>query len=171
MAYFFAGIWYIFRVALTLRFGSGRGYIWSRTLPMLQDTIFLGHGADTYTIYFPHHDYAGKFSANWQINRIVDKPHNMYMGMAVGTGMISLLALLALWGMYIVQSFKLYFNAKYEDSDFNTYAGAGIFLGICGFLVAGLVNDSSVSVMPMFYGLLGTGIAINRMLKERAAID
>jgi len=154
-----------------LRFGSGRGYIWSRTLPMLQDTIFLGHGADTYTIYFPHHDYAGKFSANWQINRIVDKPHNMYMGMAVGTGMISLLALLALWGMYIVQSFKLYFNAKYEDSDFNTYAGAGIFLGICGFLVAGLVNDSSVSVMPMFYGLLGTGIAINRMLKERAAID
>jgi hypothetical protein len=154
-----------------LRFGSGRGYIWSRTLPMLKETIFLGHGADTYCIYFPHHDYAGKFSADWNINRIVDKPHNMYMGIAIGTGMISLLALLALWGAYLVQSFRLYFRANYENLDFNTYVGVGIFLGICGFLTAALVNDSSVSVMPMFYGLLGTGIAINMMLKQRVSID
>lgn len=154
-----------------LRFGSGRGYIWSRTLPMLKETIFLGHGADTYCIYFPHHDYAGKFSADWNINKIVDKPHNMYMGIAIGTGMISLLALLALWGAYLVQSFRLYFRANYENLDFNTYVGVGIFLGICGFLTAALVNDSSVSVMPMFYGLLGTGIAINMMLKDKAAND
>jgi len=39
--------------------------------------------------------------------------------------------------------------------------------GICGFLAAGLVNDSTVSTMPMFYGLLGTGIAINYMNKQK----
>lgn len=93
------------------------------------------------------------------------------MGIAIGTGMISLLALLALWGAYLVQSFRLYFRANYENLDFNTYVGVGIFLGICGFLTAALVNDSSVSVMPMFYGLLGTGIAINMMLKDKAAND
>jgi H+/Cl- antiporter ClcA len=63
-----------------------------------------------------------------------------------------------------VQSFRIYYRAEYTD--FLTYAGAGIFFGICGFLVAGLFNDSTVSVMPMFYGLLGTGIVINRMLGE-----
>ena len=148
-------------------FGSGRGYIWSRTLPMLKETILIGHGADTYCIYFPHEDYAGKFNASWNINMIVDKPHNMYLGAAVGTGVLSVLALLTLFGFYALQSALLYFRSDFKDS-FATFAGAGIFLGICGFLVSGLVDDSSISVMPMFYTLLGTGFAINRMLKKQA---
>ena len=145
-------------------FGSGRGYIWSRTLPMMKDTLVLGHGADTYCIYFPHNDYVGKYNADWNINKIVDKPHNMYMGIIVGTGGLSMLALLILWGMYIVQSILIYRREYYGS--FTVYTGAGIFLGICGFLAAGLVNDSSVSVMPMFYGLLGTGICINMLLSK-----
>ena len=28
--------------------------------------------------------------------------------------------------------------------------GAGVFVAVCGFLVAGLVNDSTVQVMPVF---------------------
>lgn len=145
-------------------FGSGRGYIWSRTIPMMKDTILLGHGADTYCIYFPHNDYVGKYNAEWNINLIVDKPHNMYMGIIIGTGGISMLALLVIWGIYIVQSLLIYRRESYES--FSVYTGAGIFLGICGFLAAGLVNDSSVSVMPMFYGLLGTGICINMILSK-----
>jgi hypothetical protein len=147
--------------------GNGRGYIWSRSLPMIKDTFLLGHGADTFCIYFPHNDYVGKYNSGSyteKIDVIVDKPHNMYLGMAIGTGVISMLALLVLWGIYIVQSFLIYRRERY--SNLISYCGAGIFLGICGFLVAGLVNDSSVSVMPMFYGLLGTGISINMMLKN-----
>lgn len=146
------------------QFGSNRGYIWSRTLPMMKETLLIGHGADTYCIVFPQNDYAGKYNAGYPTNIIVDKPHNMYMGAALGTGVLSLLALLTLFGIYLVQSFRLYYRAAYTD--FLTYAGAGIFFGISGFLVAGLFNDSTVSVMPMFYGLLGTGIVINRMLGE-----
>lgn len=149
-------------------FGSGRGYIWSRTLPMMKDTILLGHGADTYCIYFPHEDYVGKYNAGWNINLIVDKPHNMYMGIAIGTGMLSLLALLVIFGIYAVQSFLLYRREQYDNE--LTFVGAGIFLGICGFLAAGLVNDSSVSTMPMFYGLLGTGISINMLMHRSATL-
>lgn len=150
-------------------FGSGRGYIWSRTIPMMKDTIILGHGADTYCAYFPHEDFVGKYNSGTftsNINIVVDKPHNMYFGVIIGTGGISILALLILWGIYVLQSFKLYRREKYEN--FTSFTGAGIFFGICGFLVAGLVNDSSVSVMPMFYGLLGTGIAINMMLVKQS---
>ncbi|MFV0516149.1 MAG: O-antigen ligase family protein [Aminipila sp.] len=146
-------------------FGSGRGYIWSRTIPMMKDTFFIGRGADTYCIYFPQDDYAGKYNANWEsINTIVDKPHNMYMGSWVGTGGISVLALLALWLIYIIQSINIFWKRDFKS--FIEYTGLGIFLGICGFLISGLVNDSTVSVMPMFYGLLGTGISINIMLKR-----
>lgn len=150
-----------------LNFGNGRGYIWSRTIPMMKDTLLLGKGADTYCLYYPHNDYTGKYNAGWNVNMIVDKPHNMYMGIVIGTGGLSLIALLSLFGIYLLQSFKLYFRSKFE-TDFLTYVGAGIFFGICGFLTSALVNDSSVSVMPMFYGLLGTGISVNLILQKKA---
>ena len=133
---------------------------------MIVESIVLGKGADTYCIYFPHRDYVGKYNIGSNINVVIDKPHNMYIGMAINTGLLSLLALVALYGMYFVQSFKLYFRRKYTT--FAEFAGAGIFFGITGFVVSGVVNDSTVSVMPMFYALLGTGIAINIMLKKRS---
>jgi O-antigen ligase len=148
-------------------FGSGRGYIWSRTLPMLRDTLLLGYGADTYCIYFPHDDYVGKHNAGWNINMIVDKPHNLYLGAAVGTGLISVLALLALFLFYLVQSFRIYLRTQYDG--FLPVAGAGIFFGVLGFLASAFVDDSSVSVMPLFYGLLGVGIAINLLLSPPRA--
>jgi O-antigen ligase len=146
-------------------FGSGRGYIWSTSIPMIKDTLLIGHGADTYCVEYPHNDYVGKYNAGWNINMIVDKPHNMYIAVAINTGVISLIALLALFLMYIVQSLRLYWRREFTT--FAEYAGAGIFFGVSGFVVSGIVDDSTVSVMPMFYGLLATGIAVNIMLKKR----
>ena len=146
-------------------FGSGRGFIWSRSLPMISKTIFLGHGADTYCLYYPHNDYVGKYNAGWNINTIVDKPHNMYIGSAVGTGLLSTLTLIALFIMYFIQSIQVYWRERYKD--FPSIVGVSIFLGVIGFAISGFVDDSTVSVMPMFYGLLGLGIAINLMIARR----
>ena len=148
-------------------FGSGRGYIWSRSLPLLKDTLLWGHGADTFAAYFPQYDFAGKYtgpSFSRNIDAVIRKPHSFYIGTAVNTGLISLLALAGIFGIYIVQSFVLY-----RKNDFNDYlskAGAGIFLGVSSFLAAALLYDSNVCVSPMFYGLLGTGIAINHIVKR-----
>lgn len=143
-------------------FGSYRGYIWSRTLAMLGDNILIGDGADTYCLEYPHNDYAGRYNIDWDINIIVDKPHNMYMGMFQGTGGVSMVAFIAIIMMYMIQSIKVLKNNKYKS--WCDYAVAGIFLGVVGFAVAGIFNDSSVSVMPMFYSLLGTGIVLNRIV-------
>ncbi|NLN49263.1 MAG: O-antigen ligase family protein [Clostridiales bacterium] len=148
-----------------LSFGSGRGYIWSRTFPMMKDTALIGYGADTYCIHFPHEDYAGKYNAGWGINTIVDKPHNMYMGMWVGTGGLSVIAFLALLVMYFIHSLKLYF--RFKEESWISYAGLGMFLGVFGFAVAGFVDDSTVSVMPLFYTVLGMGIAVNMMIEGK----
>lgn len=150
-----------------LSFGSGRGYIWSRSLPMMKDTMLVGYGADTYCLYYPHIDYVGKYNCpnySTKIDIIVDKPHNMYMAMWIGTGMFSFLAFAAIVMLYFIQSVKTYWRRKPET--FLEFVGIGIFLGVIGFAATGLVDDSTVSVMPMFYGLLGTGVAVNMMLLD-----
>lgn len=151
-----------------LKFGSGRGLIWSRSLPLIKNHIFVGSGPDTYIFEFPQNDYAAKYNADWPIYNIVDKPHNMYLQIAINTGLISLISILALFIGYIIWSFRLYWKSEFED--FTSIVGVGIFLGICGFLTAALVNDSTVSVAPMFWGLLGMGIAINLKLDGEAKV-
>ncbi|GAB6100351.1 O-antigen ligase family protein [Halanaerocella petrolearia] len=86
------------------RLGSGRGYIWSRSLPMLKDTSFIGFGPDTYALYFPQFDSVGKLITFGTTKIIVDKPHNMYLQVGINTGLTSLLALLILFGTYFISS-------------------------------------------------------------------
>ncbi|AHF08085.1 O-antigen ligase family protein [Desulfitobacterium metallireducens] len=141
--------------------GSSRGYIWSRSIPLLKDTLFIGHGPDTFAIYFPQYDFKGKMYAYsndmWQI---VDKPHNLYLQMAINTGVLSLISFLVLIAMYTTTSVKAYFRRR--SNVFITILGFGIFFGIYGYLVTGFFNDSVVSVSPVFWILLGLGISINR---------
>jgi len=133
--------------------GSGRGYIWSRTVPLLKGRILIGSGADTFLAVFPQDDYAGKYTSGTPLNIVFDKPHSIYLNMAVGTGVLSLVAFLAMVGIILRKAFR--------RSDDNKYIKV-IAAGIVGFLVAGIFNDSSVCTMPMFYGLLGTVAALSK---------
>ena len=95
--------------------------------------------------------------------RSVDKPHNMYIQIAINTGVLSLIAFLALVFSYILSSFKLYFNRKIY-SGFMDVAGLGILMAVIVYLFTGLSNDSIVSVAPVFWILLGSGLAVNHKL-------
>lgn len=145
-------------------FASNRGYIWSRSIPMLKNTIVIGYGPDNYCLMFPQEDYVGRFNTGiGMTNIVVDKPHNMYLQTAINTGVISLLALIALWAMYIFDCIKLY--KRIELNTFIKQMGAATFLSIIAYLAAGMFNDSIVSVAPIFWIMLGLGISINRMIK------
>ena len=152
------------------RLASSRGYIWSRTIPMLKETVFVGHGADTYALHFPNNDYVGKFLGFTGTNTIVDKPHSMYLQSAVNTGVVSVLALLVLFGMYLVQSFRAYFF-KRDYHDFIDTAGLGIFMAVMIYLFTGISNDSIVSVAPVFWTLLGIGFILNKKTIERDMVN
>lgn len=140
------------------RVGSARGYIWSRTLPMLKDTWLLGYGPDTYPLHFPQHDVIGKANAYDNPMMIVDKPHNLYLQTIVSTGLSSLLALIVLFGVYIVLWIK--HMRSTDKDDIRRWMSIGIFTAICGYLIAGLFNDSVVSVAPVFWILWGLGIGL-----------
>lgn len=146
-------------------FASGRGYIWSRSIPLLKDTVFIGHGPDTYALYFPQDDYLGKLQSGQLIQAVVDKPHNIYLQTAINTGILSLISTIAIFVIYIGSSIKVYIKKK-EYNNLLEIAGISIFFAICSYLMMGFLNDSVVSVAPVFWTLLGTGISINMRLRK-----
>ena len=149
--------------------GSSRGYIWSRSIPLLKNTLFLGHGPDTFATYFPQNDFMGKFYAySGDMWMVVDKPHDLYLQVGINTGIISLLALISLFIAYFVRSTRLYIKNDY--SDFVSRAGVAIFVAVCGYLGAAFFNDSLVSVAPVFWILIGLGISVNYMLEQKMLI-
>lgn len=149
--------------------GSSRGYIWSRSLPILKNTIAIGYGPDTFAVNFPQDDYIGKIKAYGTMNILVDKPHNMYLQTGINTGVISLISLLVLFLIYIIKSFKIYFKNTFDD--FYSISGVGIFLGILGYLITGIFNDSVVSVAPIFWLLFGVGTSINAIVAENRNLE
>lgn len=149
---------------------SNRGYIWSRSLPLIKDTIVLGYGPDTYALHFPNDDYFGKLIGSGRINVLVDKPHNYYIQTAINTGLISLIAILSIFIIYIISSIKLYINKKKYDSLYEA-SGVAIFFAVMSYLMVSFLNDSVISVAPVFWVLLGTGVGININLNNKLKTD
>ena len=44
-------------------------------------------------------------------------------------------------------------------------------LGIIGYLISGISNDSTITVAPLFWALLGIGFAVNRMNQQDIAVE
>lgn len=139
-------------------FASGRGYLWSRTIPLLKDHIILGSGADTFIIEFPQDDYVNLYNYGFS-EETVTKPHSFYLQMGVQTGVLSLLAFLVFYAMYFISSVYLYIKGQFENVFSQT--GVAIFIGTVTFMITGISNDSCIAVTPVFWGLLGIGIAVN----------
>lgn len=144
-------------------FASGRGYIWSRTIPLLKDYLLLGSGPDTFTMAYPQQDYFNldKYGFGTQL---LTKPHNMYLQMAVQTGVISLLAFLIFYGIYFANSINLYIRGRF--STFYAQFGVAIFIGTIAYMVVGFTNDSNICTAPIFWVLMGVGIALNRKVMQ-----
>lgn len=146
-------------------FASGRGYIWSRTIPLLKKTILLGTGADTFVLEFPNNDYVGLTQAE-MYGSLITKPHNMYLQIGVQSGVLALAALVLFYIFYFIDSIKVFWRSKFDS--YLSWAGLGIFIGTLGYMITGLANDSTVTVAPIFWALIGAGLAINRELKNAA---
>lgn len=143
---------------------SGRGIIWSQSLAMVKDFIFIGCGPDAFPFVYPHNDYFGRYLRNG-LGLVTTRPHNMYLQTSIQTGFISLLALLVFYFWYAVQSLKLYFwkNITTETEIF----GAACFFGTVGYMLAGLANDSLVVTAPLFWVMIGGGIVANLLNRQK----
>ncbi len=142
---------------------SGRFFIWSYTLPLLKNNIILGTGPDTFILNFPNDDYVAMENYGYG-DEVMTKPHNMYLQIAVQTGVLSLICFLAFYFWYFVSSIRLFRRA--DRSQYTVMLGIGILCGTFGYMIVGLINDSMIVVAPLFWCLTGIGIAINFMIKR-----
>jgi|LSQX01.3.fsa_nt_gb O-antigen ligase len=140
------------------RFASGRGYIWSRTIPLLPQTLIRGFGPDTFAMYFPQRDFIGKLNFMYDAYLLIDKPHNMYLQMAINTGVLSLVAFLFIITYYIAGTISALRHSRFDS--FTEKARLAIFVAIIGYLISGMSTDSAVSTAPVFWVLLGLGISL-----------
>lgn len=140
------------------RLGSNRGYIWSRSIPLLKKYILIGAGCDSFALAFPQWDVVNKlkFLSNPYI--IVDKPHNMYLQIGINTGVVSLIIMLGLFGYYILETTKRVLDGSSKSV---MALRLGTLAGVTAYLIAGLTTDSMVAVAPVFWMMLGLGFGIN----------
>ena len=142
---------------------SFRGHIWNDTIPLLGKHVFMGSGANTFLFEYPQNDYIYKayvYGAN--TNMIDVKAHNWYLQQWVENGLIGTLALLIFIGIYVVRSASIYRKADLKNRI--TWLGIGFFAAVLVYLAVAIANDSNVGTAPVFWCVLGLGMAVNRMV-------
>jgi hypothetical protein len=139
-------------------FASGRGYIWSRSMPLLKEAVLWGFGPDTFPYVFPQNDIVGKLNYG-SIWVIISKPHNWYLQVALGSGVLSLLCLLLFFGWHAVKTIRVHAR---KDQGERTLMAFTFLLCLVGFLAAGVFNDSVVSVSPIVWMLCGFGVRLSQ---------
>ena len=135
--------------------GTGRIYIWKETLELVADRPLFGYGLDSLVYHFPHYQLEAR--ANMNEETVVDKPHNVYVGVLFGTGIIGLLALIV-FALYMCKD--IFINIK-KGND------VSILAILClAFLIQALFNDTTPAIMCTFFVLAGIVLAKSNNLKK-----
>lgn len=143
---------------------SGRGHIWNKTIPILGKHVLMGSGANSYMFEVPQADYISQ-NYSYGANSYDVKAHCWYLQQWVETGLIGTLALLVFLFWYLVQSARIYRRVNLHESI--SWVGFGLFAAVLVYMFAGIVNDSNVCTAPVFWGMLGLGLAVNRILVKK----
>lgn len=144
---------------------SYRGYIWNNTLPLLMKHLFVGSGANTYLFEYPQNDYIRRYiyGDNYDV-----KAHSWYLQQCVESGVLATLFLTAFLMWYVIHSVRIYRRADLHQR--LSWIGFGLFSAVLVYLLVAIANDSNVCTAPVFWGLLGLGFAVNRMLTEQQGL-
>ncbi len=128
---------------------TNRGYIWSRSLALFLENPIVGYGADNFFHIFPHDDYVGRRFNNFP-NVLADKPHSIYLNMAINNGLFYLIGFLGIVSITIIEKFKLLKKATTDNSI--SYIAVLLYLsGLVAYLVNGMSTDNIVIIIMYFW--------------------
>lgn len=132
---------------------SHRGYIWSRTIPLLKQCIVFGFGRDSFIMAFPHEDIFGRNTFGYG-NMNITKPHNLFLQLACQDGIIAT-------GLCITFFILVIFKRGNKNLIVDT-----ITVIVIGFALCGITTDSTIGVTPILYLLVGIKLALCRKKSE-----
>lgn len=119
---------------------TGRGYIWLNTLPALKNCFLIGTGTGEFCFHYPQNDIVGALNTHGSANLLTDKPHSMYLGLAVSCGIPALLIFLALAVITLRRG---------AVSSVRRGVLSGAFAAVIAALVMGFANDISPVYSPL----------------------
>ncbi|RDU37548.1 O-antigen ligase family protein [Neobacillus piezotolerans] len=134
--------------------GTGRVYIWEKTIELIKNRPIFGYGLDTFAYYFNQDDPQKHANLNEGYSVIVDKPHNIYLNLAYGAGVITLIGFLTLIINYVKSIIRVV-----KTINMNTVA---LVCGCLAYLFQGMFNDSTIGAGVIFWILFG--LSFNSLL-------
>jgi hypothetical protein len=145
---------------------TGRFFIWGSTISVLDDCLLIGKGSGNFVTVFPQYDYASLLEVYETPAMVVNKPHNWYLGVAVDSGVVSLIVLLTLLGAFLVKGAKTVILHPVDDRF--KHLRLGTYVSVIAFMMVGVVNDSYVCVSPVFWFIFGVGwyaVSCNKVIQ------
>jgi len=146
--------------------GSNRGYIWSRSFPLMftMRGLTVGYGPDTFINTFPTYDIAARQQLFGSPYMIVDKAHNIVLQTWISTGMVSAIALLALFGHYFFSTFITLIKEKRGNTSEKKSSGEvtfsyglrlGLLCAVSAYVMSSMATDTTIGSTGVFFVLLG----------------
>jgi len=133
--------------------GSGRTYIWSKSLELVKKHPLFGYGLDTFMYNFPHYNMDAR-AGIWDENTITDKPHSMYIGWLYGTGILGFLSVIVLVTMTLIR-----FSRAALKQNQSIIWILGIAWG--AYLIQALFNDSLPGISAVMWVVAGILLSIS----------
>ncbi|GAD13503.1 wsaB [Geobacillus kaustophilus GBlys] len=141
--------------------GSGRAFIWKKAIELIGQKPFFGYGLDTFPYFFNQDDPEKNANLGEGYSVIVDKPHNMYIGLAFGAGLLALIAFLVIIGSWLIDI------TRSVRMHLHVYPFA-LSLGLIAYLIQGLFNDSIVGTAVFFW--IGLGLSVSFIMHQNQTI-
>ncbi len=128
---------------------SFRGYIWSRSNQLLLDRFFIGYGSDAFFHVFPNDDIVGRAFSSFP-NVLVDKPHSIYLNMAINNGIFYLVGFIGLVFLAFREKFELLLKS-FTDKKVNSLPIILYLTGIVAYLINGISTDNITIIIVFFW--------------------
>lgn len=150
-------------------FWSGRGPIYNRTLPLLKKYMIIGSGADNYIMVYPQRDYILDYYIYGGTNSLNVKPHSYYLQIWIQEGFIAFAAIMVFFFWYLCRGIKSYRKTVLTDKE--NVIGLVLLIGVIGYLVTVIANDSTICNAPVFWTALGAGWSMIALKSDSALAD
>nr|WP_106783590.1 O-antigen ligase family protein [Lysinibacillus timonensis] len=147
----------------SLSAGSGRIYIWDKTIDLIKKRPALGYGLDSLMYNFPHFSIDARAGMADE-NVIVDKPHNTYIGILYGTGVIGFIGLIGVLfavGITILKNLIGKVQLQYYVFAFASLA----------YFIQSMFNDSLQGISAVIWIFIGIMFAMNLYETDKKEIN
>jgi O-Antigen ligase len=138
--------------------GSGRIYIWDKTMDLVKNRPILGYGLDSLMYNFPHYNIDARAGLKTETS-ITDKPHNLYVGILYGTGILGFISLIIILFMVGLDTVVNLFKKNRLQYFVLAFASLAYF-------IQAMFNDSLPGISGVIWILIGVLFSIMFTEKE-----